>query len=76
MQAGCAPGIGKTGTVETTRSNEARAKIIIATFTCRGRHYLAYARAETERPGLPLSEDGRAWPFRMIALAAGFLNAN
>ena len=76
VQAGCAPGIGKTGTVETTRSNEARAKIIIATFTCRGRHYLAYARAETERPGLPLSEDGRAWPFRMIALAAGFLNAN
>ena len=73
-QAGCTPGIGKTGTVETTRSNQARARIVVASFACRGRWYLAYARIGTNRAeeALPLAD--RQWPVRMIALAARLLN--
>ena len=72
-QAGCTPGIGKTGTVETTTSNQARAKIVVATFACRGRQYLAYARIETNKQEEALLATDRQWPFRMIALSARFL---
>ena len=73
VQAGCTPGIGKTGTVETTTSNQARAKIVVATFSCRGRHYLAYARIETAEPTQALQARSRHWPVRMITLAARLL---